>query len=236
MADALTRIDVRCSAPFNYRQSMKPFSVSVFLSSLNKGICGLSIALLAGCASTIPDERINEQTQYATRAYQEAVNMTGRLSIRYQADGSEQSMHGSFNWMQRPDRTLVSLLSPLGNTLATIESSASETILRQPGQAPRVASDVDALTAQALGWPLPVAGLRYWLQGFASDGNGLHAIASPAQNGLPDTSMQNGWRLHYANWNREAVPPHPKRLDLQRDTSQAGNVEIRLIIDSFQPL
>jgi outer membrane lipoprotein LolB len=192
-------------------------------------------ALLASCASTVPIEQ-REQTATAMRVYHEAVDMSGRLSIRYQANGSEQALHGSFNWSQGPDRTLVSLLSPLGQTLATIESTPAETVLRQPGQPPRTASDVDALTAQALGWPLPVAGLRYWLQGFAMDAGSRRMIAAPGMSAPQQTSMQDGWRLHYASWNQDAASPHPKRLDLQRTTQQAGDVEIRLIIDSFQAL
>jgi outer membrane lipoprotein LolB len=190
--------------------------------------------LLASCASIVPSEQ-REQTAAATRVYHETLDMSGRLSIRYQANGSEQALHGSFNWSQRPERILISLLSPLGQTLATIESTAAETILRQPGQPPRTASDVDTLTAQTLGWPLPVAGLRHWLQGFAMDAGGRRMIAAPGMSAPQQTSMQDGWRLHYASWNGEAAPPHPKRLDLQRTTQQAGDVEIRLIIDSFQP-
>jgi outer membrane lipoprotein LolB len=196
----------------------------------------LSVALLTSCATTVPQDHAGGQGLSSALGYQEAVNMTGRLSIRYQEDGREQSLHGSFNWSQQPERILVSLLSPLGSTLATIESTPTQTVLRQPGQAPRMASDVDALTVQTLGWPLPVAGLRDWLQGFASDGNERRPIASPASNAMPQSSTQNGWQLDYASWNKDAATPHPKRLDLQRYTPQAGNVEIRLIIDSFQPL
>jgi outer membrane lipoprotein LolB len=195
----------------------------------------LSIAFLASCASIVPSAQ-REQTTAATRVYHENLDMSGRLSIRYQANGSEQALHGNFNWSQRPDRILVSLLSPLGQTLATIESTSAGTILRQPGQPPRTASDVDTLTAQALGWPLPVAGLRYWLQGFAMDAGGRRMIAAPEMSAPQQTSMQDGWRLHYATWNQEAASPHPKRLDLQRTTQQAGDVEIRLTIDTFQPL
>lgn len=219
---------------------MKSFFFSSVLSCLRTSVFALSAGLLASCATPVPGDTGSQQGIQAARNYQEAVNIAGRLSIRYQEDGSEQSLHGSFNWSQQPGRILVSLLSPLGNTLATIESTPSQTILRQPGKAPQVASDVDTLTAQTLGWPLPVAGLRHWLQGFASDGDGLvnsdgrHAIAAPST--LPQTSEQNGWRLHYASWNHDAAPPHPRRLDLQRYTPQAGNVEIRLIVDSFQPL
>ncbi len=204
---------------------------------LKKGMAILLAGLLVSCASIAPSEqRAHEGTQEnaLSRTYQESVDMTGRLSIRYQANGSEEALHGSFTWSQGPERTLVSLLSPLGQTLAIIESTPTGAILRQPGQAPRQASNVNELTAQALGWPLPVAGLRYWLQGFAREANGLHAIASPAADAMPQTSTQDGWLLRYANWNREAAVPHPKRLDLQRTTEQAGDVEIRLIIDSFQ--
>lgn len=212
------------------------FSVSKLLSWLGKGLSALSIGLLASCASIPPGERASEQASSASRLYQESVDITGRLSIRYEANGSEQALHGSFVWSQRPQRILISLLSPLGQTLATIESMPAQTILRQPGQAPLTASDVDQLTAQALGWPLPVAGLRYWLQGFAMDADGRRAIASPTSNAMPQATTQDGWRVHYASWNQDAIPPHPRRLDLQRTTPQAGNVEIRLILDSFQPL
>lgn len=222
--------------PFTYpTKDMKFFSGSSVLLCFGKGGLALLTALLASCASIAPHERAPEQGISATRMYQEAVDMSGRLSIRYQANGAEQALHGSFTWSQRPGRTLVSLLSPLGQTLATIESTPGHAVLRQPGQAPRTAEDVDALTAQTLGWPLPVAGLRHWLQGFGSDALGRRTIASPVAD-AEQTSVQDGWSLRYASWNRETALPHPKRLDLQRATSQAGDVEIRLIIDSFQTL
>lgn len=219
-------------------KDMTLFSGTPVLNWLGKSGLALLTSLLAGCASVVPlehDQRASEQSLSGTRVYQDAVDMSGRLSIRYQANGAEQALHGSFTWSQRPGRTLVSLLSPLGQTLATIESTPENAVLRQPRQAPRTADDVDALTAQTLGWPLPVAGLRHWLQGFGNEGLVQRTIASPSLD-TAQTSMQDGWRLQYASWNREAALPHPKRLDLQRTTPQAGDVEIRLIIDSFQAL
>jgi outer membrane lipoprotein LolB len=230
--------NVLISPGFSSRPTMNSFSVRPVLIWLNRCAFALSTALLASCASTVPNEQsdTSEQVFLASRTYHEAIDMSGRLSIRYQANGSEQALHGSFNWSQRPGRILVSLLSPLGQTMATIESTPSETILRQPGQAPRAASDVDTLTAETLGWPLPVSGLRHWLQGFTVDAGGRRAIAAPAQNVMPQATAQDGWRLNYASWNTDAALPHPKRLDLQRTTPQAGDVDIRLIIDTFQPL
>jgi hypothetical protein len=55
----------------------------------------------------------------------------------------------------------------------------------QAGRAPRTASDIDTLTAQqALGWSLPVSGLRDWLQGYATGASGKRFAASPANNSV----------------------------------------------------
>ncbi|MFD2270583.1 lipoprotein insertase outer membrane protein LolB [Undibacterium arcticum] len=98
------------------------------------------------------------------------------------------------------------------------------------------AADVDALAADALGWPLPVAGLREWLQGFATNVDGRRFIAS-AQNDSVNT--RDGWRIRYVSWQDEpdrngATITHPKRIDLARSTAQAGEVSMRIVIDSWQ--
>jgi outer membrane lipoprotein LolB len=197
----------------------------------------LSAALLAtGCAgiATQPGNDSAATQGVATRAYRDAIDITGRLSIRYEQNGREESLHGSFNWVQQPQRLLLTLLSPLGQTVATIENTSAMATLLQAGQPPRTASNVDTLVAETLGWPLPVAGLRYWLQGFASKADGSPFIAMPGEAGAP-VLTRDGWELIYASWNQDAMPAHPRRIDLRRDTAQAGKVEIRLIIDTWQP-
>lgn len=193
--------------------------------------------LLAGCATInapAPGAPSASAQQAPPRAYHETIDLGGRLSVRYQENDRDQALHGSFTWMQRPGRTIVTLLSPLGQTIATIDITPNLATLTQAGQAPRTAPDVDALTASALGWPLPVSGLRDWLQGFAPDAEGRHAIASP-QSGESSVTTPDGWRIHYASWQEDATPSHPKRIDLERNTVQAGDVAIRIVIDTWQP-
>jgi len=105
--------------------------------------------------------------------------------------------------------------------------------VRQTGKGPRSAADVEGLTADTLGWPLPVAGLRDWLQGFATDPAGQRLVATPANDTIV---TREGWRLRYANWQSDAAAstPHPKRIDLARSTEQAGEVSIRIVIDTWQ--
>ncbi|MDP9107998.1 MAG: outer membrane lipoprotein LolB, partial [Pseudomonadota bacterium] len=142
----------------------------------------LMAATLTGCASLAPApvEPPSSNSAGVTRQRIAAVDIGGRLSVRYQKDGHEEAVHGSFTWSQRPGHTLITLLSPLGQTVATIELTPGQATLTQTGQAVRRESDADALAQNALGWPLPVAGLGDWLQGFAVDGAGRALILTSA--------------------------------------------------------
>jgi len=190
------------------------------------------MATLAGCAttSTVPTGPASTAT---VGAYRETVALTGRLAVTYMKDNQPQSINGNFTWNQQPGRVEVSLASPLGQTLANIVVTPQAATLTQAGKPPREASDIDALTAQALGWPLPVAGLRDWLQGYATDAQGKRFAASPAH----DTVVtQDGWRLRFVAWQEagqtSAAAPMPRRVDATRSTTSVGDeLAIRIVID-----
>jgi len=155
--------------------------------------------------------------------------------VRYQVNGREEALHGSFTWSQTPAQTVVTLLSPLGQTVAVIDVNAEGATLRQAGQQAKSAASVDALTAETLGWPLPVAGLREWLQGFVVDTSGKRIVATPPET---RTHSRDGWRIHYATWleaNPSSPQNRPRRIDLARNTAEAGDVSLRIVIDTWQP-
>jgi outer membrane lipoprotein LolB len=169
-----------------------------------------------------------------TRSPVASIDLAGRLSVRYQKDGREEALHGSFTWVQRPEATVVSLLSPLGQTLAVIMITPTQAAIEQSGQPTRTATAPDALAADVLGWPLPISGLRDWLQGFAIDTQGRRNAV--AFNDTTTFKTGDGWTLQYAVWdNSDASHPHPKRIDMTRNTTEAGEVALRLVIDSWQP-
>jgi outer membrane lipoprotein LolB len=188
--------------------------------------------LAAGCAGigTAPPA---PAPAGAIRNYQQAIDITGRMSVRYQQYGRDEALHGSFEWQQRPGRTQVTLSSPLGQTIAQIAILPGGATLTQSGQPPLAAADADALAAQALGWPLPVSGLRDWLQGNVTDRSGKKRVATP-QDENTDIETADGWRIRYAAWDTSAAP-RPRRIDLSRSTEQAGEVALRLVIDTYEP-
>ncbi|HJV87972.1 MAG TPA: lipoprotein insertase outer membrane protein LolB [Noviherbaspirillum sp.] len=194
--------------------------------------------LFAGCASVQPATVSREGAVVVPadvkHAYYAAIDFTGRLSVHYQGPRNEEALHGSFLWAQTLTQTSVTLLSPLGQTIAIIDVTPDGASLRQGGQATRQASDVDALTVQTLGWPLPVAGLRDWLQGFAVNAQGQRFVATPQTS---EVTTRDGWHIRYDNWqedNTSGSQNRPKRIDLSRYTEQAGDVSIRIVIDSWQ--
>jgi outer membrane lipoprotein LolB len=191
-----------------------------------------SLALLsAGCANMMPQPVADAGLQ-SHRIYRNNIALEGRLTLRYQQNNENRSVNGSFVWTQTPKQTTLRLLSPLGQTIAVIDIEPGLATLTRSGQAPRSAGDVDQLTEQALGWPLPIAGLRDWLQGFASDTAGKPFVA---QEQAPDDGnmviTRDGWRIQYVNWQTTAAGSMPKRIDLERFTEQAGDVAIRIVID-----
>lgn len=189
-------------------------------------------ALLGGCATVSQDAVPPDAT---APAYQSSIEIDGRISVQYEQDDRPQSLHGSFFWKQTAQELNLEMFSPLGQTVATINVKPGIATLVQSGRAPQVAADVDALAAQSLGWPLPVSGMRQWLQGSGIDASGKPFVAKAGENDASFTT-RDGWRVTYANWESDAASgqTRPKRIDLTRSTTQAGKVAIRIAIDGWK--
>lgn len=188
---------------------------------------GCAAIVLAACATTAP----TSMSQAPVGAYRDVIDLAGRLSVNYEKDGKPETLSGKFNWSQKGERIDVALASPLGQTLAKISVTPDSATLTQTDQAPRVAKDINSLTAQALGWSLPVAGLRDWLQGYATAPGGKRFTASPASNSV---TTADGWRLTFVSWQDEtAAQPVPKRIDAERvATATTEPLAIRIVIDA----
>lgn len=182
----------------------------------------LSLLALTGCAATGP-------LPSGVRPYREDVSLSGRLSVSYLQSGQPQSLQGKFRWQQRRDRTEIDLYSPLGQTMARITITPDRAWLQQSGGAMREAASADALTEAALGWPLPVDGLRFWLQGFIADADRRLRAVTPA-----DTANlhSDGWRVNYVSWQDGGGYPAPRRIDFTREETR-GPLSLRIVIDGW---
>ena len=183
-------------------------------------------AILCGCAS-LP---ATPASSAAVAPYADTLALSGRLNVRYLKDGAQQSTTVNFDWKQDAQRTDVALSTPLGSTVATIAVTPQGATLREGSNKPPItAPSIDALSARALGWALPVSGLRGWLQGHATTADGKPWSASPANN---EVTTREGWHLHYVDWREGSGPPRPKRIDA--DHPGGGDIQqmsLRIVIN-----
>ncbi len=119
----------------------------------------------------------------------------GRLSLRVDTD-PVQSMTAGFDLRGSAGAGELSLYTPLGSTLARMLWSTGTAELQWNGQR-RNFDSMDALTREATGTALPIAGLFQWLQGepaqvpgWSADLQGLHEGKLLARRSTPAPTVE----------------------------------------------
>jgi outer membrane lipoprotein LolB len=178
--------------------------------------------LLSACAPTKVRPPSPEQTAATARTQ---VDYDGRFAVKYNdQNGTERNAYGNFSWHQEGDTINVELKNPLGQTLAIIESAPSSATLELPNHAPQTAARVDDLMRDALGFALPVSGLRYWLEPAPAPGSQAKTETDP-QNGRLKQLEQNGWTVNYYEYTADN---NVKRINLSHEDPP---IAIRLVLD-----
>ena len=193
-------------------------------------LTGLSGALLSSACSSLPPATTNsaEPLRSVSRSYQENIHLSGKISVRYEHNNKPQNLPGSFEWEQTGNSLQISLFSPVGQTIARITQNERGALLEQEGKMPLQADNLDQLLADTLRWPLPVSGMRDWLQGFIRQPDGSRT----ALHATDQTVSTDGWNIRYASWH--ASSNSPKRIDLSRYTTSAGEVTLNIFIEAPQ--
>lgn len=181
-----------------------------------RGLTAGAVALLlSACAVFIPGERLPPA---------ESFDILGRVL----ASNDGRAFSSNFRWRHAADRDEIWLMSPIGQTLAYIESDAGGAVLTAADQQEYRAMSVENLTRRALGWPLPLDRLQHWITGRTVAGVVImEALRDP--HGRLLTLEQDGWRIRYGYPESDTVVLRPRRLDMTQDGQQ-----IRLIVDEWR--
>lgn len=157
---------------------------------------------------------------------------TGRFSAGISRGEQREAVSGRFTLAVSAGRTTLDLASPLGNTLARIETDAGGATLTAPRSEGTLATwqgdSVDALTESVLGYRLPVSGLADWIAGRPAAGRAMRVrpVSGPAQH-----IDQDGWLITIDE--RFEHNGAPRRLSFDRDAGDpaAPSVRLRLVLD-----
>ncbi|SAK83408.1 lipoprotein insertase outer membrane protein LolB [Caballeronia ptereochthonis] len=191
------------------------------------GLAAAAALVMSGCAvqPRVPTTT-NATTSLATqtsRAYH------GRFAVQYNdQNGVQRNAYGNFDWEETGDTVTLQLRNPLGQTMAIVTSSPSLATLELPNRQPVNAENVSELMQNALGFALPVEGLRYWLQPSAAPTSRAQTTLDPeANNGRPKEIKQDGWTIDYLAY-ADAPATGVKRVNLTRNEPP---LDIKLVLD-----
>jgi outer membrane lipoprotein LolB len=183
-------------------------------------ICCITALFLDGCVPTLSMRSGQTLDVSALRAF----DVAGRLSARHADD----AFAAGFRWQHDGDRDVMDLTSPLGQTVALLSGRPGSVEMRSANGQVTAASDWPALTERGLGWPLPVDGLAYWIQGAPRPGVTFTAERDAA--GRLSVLRQDGWTIAYQAFSSDAqTTPRPARMTLSYP-----EVELRVVIDDWQ--
>lgn len=172
----------------------------------------LGAVLLAACAE-LPQQGVAETTA--------AFELTGRIAVRFQG----RAFSSALRWTRDAGGDEIWFTAPLGQTIAYLRADSGGATLTAADQKQYRAGSIESLTRSALGWRLPVAGMRNWVLG--QPGPGVAAATVERDDASRITRfLQDDMRVAFAY----AVPgaTRPSRIDV------AGSEgEIRFVIDSL---
>lgn len=170
---------------------------------------------LAACATPA---RIAGQGQAFDRVGRFAVNLQPVAQAPYAAQGG-------FSWRDDGEALRLDLSNPLGSVLARIQVVPGHAVLERADGSQESAAGPDALLAQVWGHPMPVDGLRHWIQGRIRTGVPVSAVRRDAQGRLI-ALQQDGWEIRLSDYDKQG----PGRVRLLRQDEQ-GQWRLQLIMD-----
>ncbi len=178
----------------------------------------LGLLALAGCAglrtASLPDLELPSSWESRRSALQSwpGYDLRGRIAVARGDDG----FSGALRWVQSGSKARLELDGPLGVGGARYDLDP--------------ASVDGAALEQALGVPVPVASLRYWLLGVPDPA--LAADESLEAGAARLAALrQAGWSVVYARY----APVPGTRLELpQRIEVTREGVRLRLLVEDWQ--
>lgn len=145
------------------------------------------------------------------------------LSVNYHS-GKQDAVQGGFAWLDTGKHLQLDLANPLGSTLARVDVDATHAMLTRTDGSQLTANHPDALIEQVLGSPIPVAGLRDWLQGRTGSQPVTHLEKNA--NGQIQAFHQDGWRIRLSRYDQYG----PQLVQLNRRDTQR-DISVRLVAD-----
>jgi outer membrane lipoprotein LolB len=198
---------------------MMALSRHAFASGRGYAALGLLAAAIAGCATLVPTEPVLDFH-------------SGRFAASISRGEHREAVSGRFTLTVYAGRTTLDLASPLGNTLARVQTDATGATLTAPQADGTLATlygdNPDALAESVLGFSLPVSGLADWIAGRPVPGRPARLVpeAGPAQR-----IEQDDWLIVIDERFEDTRAPRRLSFDRHADPATGTSLRLRLVLD-----
>lgn len=174
------------------------------------------LVLMTGCTSLPPEPFMPRPP----RAQMEAFALDARIAIRHNGD----RYSAQLNWQHEAESDTLFLTGPLGQGLARLQSVPGYAQLTEQNGAERSAPDLDSLSAEVFGTPLPITGLSRWILGLPQ----VAAYIDRDLLGRPSKLREAGWTVSYLSYENASAEALPVLIELTRE-----NIFVRIKADTW---
>jgi outer membrane lipoprotein LolB len=151
----------------------------------------------------------------------------GKVGVR----STEENGSANLNWQQQAAASYrINLSGPLGAGATVITGSPAGASLKSGSEPPLRAPNAAQLTMQALGWPLPIDEMVYWVRGLAAPGPAAGEQRDPT--GRLQSLQQSGWKLVFSGYESRGPYVLPTRI-IGETSGAAGPVKVTLVIKEW---
>lgn len=203
----------------NHLTVKQPNKITAF-----KLLCVFSVIFYSGCSTFLTQEEPAEKFYDITIIEPKLTalknwSLFGKLGIRTRDDSVTAAIN---TWKQKGEQFEIDLSSTFfGLGSSKLYGNTNFLSIFQSGEEPLSSFEPDHLIETALGFPLPISHLQYWIKGLPA--KDIPYSRTFNQQGLVSSLKQDNWSLSYSNYHTEYAVPLPGKIKIQQD-------DIRIIV------
>lgn len=185
------------------------------------------VLVVTACATNRPIDQERVAPAWADRkAKLEQIHnfsVQARAAVTGAASGS-----ANLTWHQGPHDFDLRVSGPLGIGALSMAGDEAEVRVHTKKQS-FTTDDPEGTLREALGWALPIKGLRYWVLSLPSPQTQFGMTLDA--DGRVATLTQDGWKVDYTDYMSVKPVDLPRRIVLTRD-----DLKLRVIVDTWSDL
>ena len=176
------------------------------------------VLVLGGCVHTPPPPPADLPWSVEAMAAADRFVVKGKVGFRRGETGG----NAALTWQQDGERYRLAASGPLGQGATRITGN-SQRIRIEDGKGMHESDAPEVLLAEALGWPVSINSLSYWVRGLAAPGSTAEVQNDDA--GRPARIRQQDWDIVLDRWRADdgRVLPH-------RVVATGGDSRVTLLI------